>query len=364
MQPDKPFEDIFQAIEYLRINNTGTDQIIANIKNFILWEDEEEQEFVTQVLTKSLTFGVSGSTANKVYGNDFVPDFKVMLAEKYFENPDYVIDKEFTLTMKLDGFRCLAVKKSGVITLYSREGQIYEGLIDIENDLNNLRLDNFVLDGELLITNTQGLSSKEQYKATSKIVRKDGEKHGITFRVFDVLTSAEFDAQQSALPYHERRYNLEKFFSSMEYIEILPVLYSGNDIKQIDKWVEKAIADKQEGIMLNINDAVYEFKRTKNILKCKVMHDCDLKIIGFAEGKGNLAGTLGNINVDYKGNTLGVGSGFTKPDRAYFWSHQEELLGRVVTVQYFEETQDKDGKLSLRFPVFKELRDINKTVNY
>ena len=75
-------------------------------------------------------------------------------------------------------------------------------------------------------------------------------------------------------------------------------------------WLDNVRADNQEGVMININDAVYEFKRSSNLLKCKVMSDCDLKIIGFEEGSGRLSGTMGRINVDYKGNTLGVGSGF------------------------------------------------------
>lgn len=32
--------------------------------------------------------------------------------------------------------------------------------------------------------------------------------------------------------------------------------------------------------MVNLADAPYEGKRTKNILKVKAMQDCDLKIIG------------------------------------------------------------------------------------
>jgi DNA ligase-1 len=116
--------------------------------------------------------------------------------------------------------------------------------------------------------------------------------------------------------------------------------------------------------MVNLNHAPYEFKRTKNLLKVKVMQDVDLKIIGFEEGSGRLAKTLGRINVDYKGNTLGVGSGFSDAQREWLWAHRAYLIGRVITVQYFEETEDADGKKSLRFPVFKELREEGKEVSY
>ena len=49
----------------------------------------------------------------------------------------------------------------------------------------------------------------------------------------------------------------------------------------------------------------------------------------------------------------------------YFWNNQKELLGRVITVQYFEETTNKkDNSLSLRFPVYLELREPEKEVSY
>ena len=73
--------------------------------------------------------------------------------------------------------------------------------------------------------------------------------------------------------------------------------------------------------------------------------------------------SLGTI--DYKGFEVKVGSGFTDQDRDYFWDNQKDLLGRVITVQYFEETTNKkDNSLSLRFPVYLELREPGKEVSY
>ena len=150
------------------------------------------------------------------------------------------------------------------------------------------------------------------------------------------------------------------------WIRPVPILYRGEYNKEIvQKELDKQIALEHEGVMVNINDAPYEGKRTKNILKVKAMQDCDLKIIGFEEGTGKNKGTLGAIIVDYKGFEVKVGSGFTDEDRKYFWNNQNELLGRVITVQYFEETTNKkDNSLSLRFPVYKELREEGKEVSY
>lgn len=79
---------------------------------------------------------------------------------------------------------------------------------------------------------------------------------------------------------------------------------------------------------------------------------------------GKFKGTLGSIVVDYKGTALGVGSGLSDEDREYLWNHRNEYVGRIATVQYFEETQDSTGKPSLRFPVFKEIREEGKEISY
>ena len=356
--------ELLDLLDYLKTNNTGRDVDISICESYFTNFDTEIQEFIKSILTKSIKIGVDAKTINKVWGKGFIPTFECMLAEKYFEHPEKVEGKNFTITLKLDGIRCLLIKESGKVSLFSRQGQLIEGLVDIEAELINFNEDNIVLDGELLISNTDNIPSKEQYKATTKIIRKDGEKHGITYRIFDCMTLNCFKEQKAFTLYKDRRWWLNQNFNQSQYVKPLPTLYSGSDISMISKILDEVRADDQEGIMININDAPYEFKRTMNLLKVKVMQDCDLKIIGFEEGSGRLKGTLGRLNVDYKGNVLGVGGGFSDNDRKYFWENQDDLLGRVITVQFFEETQNKNGKLSLRFPVFKELREIGKQVSY
>jgi len=52
---------------------------------------------------------------------------------------------------------------------------------------------------------------------------------------------------------------------------------------------------------------------------------------------------------------VAVGSGFSKEEREYYYANPNELLGKIVTVQYFEETENQMGGLSLRFPVIKHI---------
>ena len=117
-----------------------------------------------------------------------------------------------------------------------------------------------------------------------------------------------------------------------------------------------------EGIMIR-KDCEYKGKRSNDILKVKKMHDEEYEIKGydFAEhriienGKEIKQRLLSQIYIEHKGNTVGVGSGFSKAQRKYYTTNFEELEGKIVTVQYFEETLNEEGNYSLRFPVVKHI---------
>jgi DNA ligase-1 len=212
------------------------------------------------------------------------------------------------------------------------------------------------------------LDSKEQYKETMKIVRtKDKEKHGIKMLVFDCMTAEEFKKQNCKHDYIVRRADAELLFhqGDFQYFELLPILYRGDDISKITEILEEQVANGEEGIMINILDAKYEFKRTNNLLKVKKMQTMDLEIIDFEEGEGRLAGTLGAILVRYKnGNVVKVGSGFSDQLRKEIWQNRNSHLGTICEIQYFEETTNADGGESLRFPIFKDFRHDKLEADY
>ena len=360
-----PAETIEEVFEYLQEHNTGTDIDIAYVLEFI--QGKPDQEMYEQIFTKELKLGITSKTINKVFPN-LIPEFNVMLAEKYWDrmeelektNPDIII------TQKYDGVRCVAIHDKSGVKLFSRQGKLIEGLHDLEEQL--LWLPFGCYDGELLL-NKDNIPSKDLYRETVTVVNsKDQDKKDIVFNIFDTCEIKEFENGYCAAPCIERKKVIQELEEQMkpDWWKSVPILYYGKYDKNIvQQELNKQIALEHEGVMVNIANAPYEAKRTKNILKVKAMQDCDLKIIGFEEGTGKNKGTLGAIIVDYKGFEVRVGSGFTDQDREYFWANQNELLGRVITVQYFEETTNKkDNSLSLRFPVYLELREKGKEVSY
>ena len=359
------FESLDLLLHVLRTNNLDH-QIRCSVNHFLVQTDEEIRDLYRCVILKDLKIGVNAKTLNKIW-KGLIPtsetgeDIKPMLASKFeFDKPP---KEEFCVTEKLDGIRCMAICKEDGIQLFSRQGKLIEGCVSIETALMGMRIQvgrDFVLDGELLAMNC---GYDTVYKETTKRVKNKNElKEGIYYMAFDMLEMEEFNQSKGVYKYHERLQkllDLDKFMGSM-FVRIIQPLYLGSDMNRVLELLEIYKKLGAEGLMVNLMDAPYEFKRSKAILKVKVMETVDLKIIGFEEGTGRNSGRLGALIVDYKGYECGVGSGFSDFDREFIWNNQDQYLGKICEIQYFEETKNKDGGVSLRFPVFKHLR-LDKT---
>lgn len=364
-------ESVFDLFDYLENHNTGSDadiSICQEVLNIVSTNDREAGAILEALICKDLSIGCDAKTINREIP-DLIPTFSVQLANKYFDKPAYVEGKTFAITTKIDGGRIIALKENGQVSFFTRAGQKYEGLVDLEDEMSRLMPDNTCLDGEITLLVRGNLSSKEAYKQTMKIVRQttNPEKHGIKMLVFDCMTAEEFKNQCCPNDYTVRRADAELLFHQIDfqYFELLPILYRGSDTSKITELLEEEVANGEEGIMINICDALYEFKRTNSLLKVKKMQTMDLEIIGFEEGTGRLAGTLGAILVRYKdGNVVKVGSGFSDEIRTLIWTDPSDFLGKIVEIQYFEETTNADGGESLRFPIFKDFRPDKTEADY
>jgi len=360
---------IFELFTYLTQYNTGTDQIVGLCQDFldgVAACDRESADLLEKLICKDLSIGCDAKSINSVIPG-LIPTFDVQLAQKYFDKPEKLEGKYFALTTKIDGGRIIAIKENGQVSFFTRAGQLYEGLVDLEREMQENMPDGTVLDGEITIFEDRGIPSKEAYKRAMKITRSDGEKHGLKMKCFDAMYIDEWKAQKSTHDYIERRALLNTLVArkALIYFEVLPELYRGTDTTKVLEFLDEAIANQEEGVMINICDAPYEFGRTWSLMKVKKMNTLDLEIVGYEEGSGRLAGTLGAIHVRYKnGNIVKVGSGFSDELRALIWLEPSDFIGKIVEIQYFEETTNADGGKSLRFPVFKDFRTDKLTPDF
>ena len=329
---------------------------VRNVKGFLSDCDPREAELYTKLLAKKLRLGVTAKTVNKVIPG-LIPEWEVQQAypiEKYPLFPG----EWFALTEKLNGVRATYYRGR----LYARSGEEHKGMDHIEDFLRETVGLDMVFDGELTLADKSGLTDNEAFRKATGIINADigtCDKTVISFTVFDVLPACELDSGSSSAVYSVRRAELDSKFEPIfrdSCVHVLPLMYAGTDQKMIDTLLAEAVANDKEGLMCNL-DVPYKCKRHNGILKVKQFYTMDLPIIGCEEGSGRLANRLGAFVLDFKGNEVRVGSGFTDEERFWFWQRRESMIGKLCEVKYKEISQDKHtGAESLQFPVFVALR--------
>lgn len=374
-----------QSLTKTLMNNTIDNELRLEVNNFLGEVDTELVDLYTGVLLKDLKIGVNKSTLNKVWDN-LIPssvdgtNIGFMLAEKYdFEKP---LKEDIVVTEKLDGIRCCALVENNTVRFYTKEGNRIHGCVEVEQAIlemvqadiinckgEHIKYDRVMLDGELLAI---GCGYDTVYKETIKRVNnKKLVKTGVQYKMFDIMPLNDYLAQKCDLKYYERREMLHQFSDyclRSDFVDVVPALYIGIDESRVLELLDIYRVMGAEGLMANIANAPYEFKRTNSILKLKVMQTADLKIIGFNKGKpnGKFKDTLGSIIVDYKGFEVSanIKGENNMAIREEIWNNQDKYLGKIAEISYFEETHDKEGNLSLRFPVFKWIREDKTEPSY
>lgn len=353
------FDDV---MEYLKTNNTGKDEDIYEIQAFLLGH-EDNREFYEQMITKRFRLGADEKLVNQCIPG-LINTWDVQLGSSY-EKLKLKDGEWFSLSQKLNGNRASFYHEK----LISRQGKEFTGMQHIISDLKQLGIGWFY-DGELIRKNIDNLSDGENFRVGTGIINSDAlNKDEIQFVIFDYFPESEIEKGESTAKYKVRKNMLNKLREvikekNLQNIEVVTMIYEGTDQSQIMKWLDYAIEQGWEGLMLN-KDAVYKCKRTTDLIKIKRFYTMDLPVIDVLEGDGRLKGTLGALIVQYNNNTVNVGSGFDDKTRKLFWSKKEYIIGRTVEVKYKEITKDKKtGLESLQFPIFIRLREIGKCVSY
>ena len=73
------------------------------------------------------------------------------------------------------------------------------------------------------------------------------------------------------------------------------------------------------------------------------------------DGKEEVVRMMAQAYINHKGHEVKVGSGWNQEQRIRYQKNPSELIGKTITVQYFEESKNQQGGLSLRFPTVKHV---------
>ena len=377
---DVKYSSLKDLIEYLLSNNTGTDQDVYTVQNFINRIKNSpqinERQIISDIITKDFKCGVTDLTA---YGH--IPGLERNWRERkghsLIDNKTgelkvkKILGKNVTITLKLDGFRYKIVKQGDNINIYTSSGKLDNNLVEIIEEAK--LLPDGVYDGEV-IAHGEFENSTARFNATTKILGKDGEKRGVDFIAFDYIEDIDafFNYEEYKIERWKRFSNLYDILNSLDltYIQLAPVYHNNVKVTKelidnIYKTYEKIIAQGEEGLVIDIADASYVRSKGTSMFKMKPEISGDFKVIDVIEGKGKDAGRLGAFVIEYKDNTVHVGSGLTDSIREEVWANPDKYIGKLIEVVYLCETKDeKTGLTSIRLPRFKRFRFDKNDVSY
>jgi len=345
---------------------TGHDAI-AMVNGFIAQYSEYE-DLIFSIIDRNLEIRASESVINKVIPG-LIPTFDVALANKF--DPKRVNwDDIWLASRKLDGVRCITVVDiHGNVKCYSRVGNEFTTLQVVKDAVGRLGVRGIVFDGEICLMDENG---NEDFQGIMKqIKRKDHTIDNPKYVMFDYLTLTEFNNKVSEMTLVQRiaRFaKLDVMLKNEDSMSVLGQVVVNGDIHFGEL---KANAEKEghEGIMLRKNVG-YEGKRSQNLLKVKKFYDAEYVVesIDFEdhriirEGKEVVVKMMGQAYISHKGYKVAVGSGWNQEQRIKYEADPNAIIGKTITVQYFEESKNQDGELSLRFPTVKHVFENGRNV--
>lgn len=284
-------------------------------------------------------------------------DFALMLAKDY--DPARVANwDDMYIEPKHDGVRVLVTVSPGidkVVTYYSRNGRALNMFSHLDNDFRVVNrflareygyLFGIALDGEMCSL------SKEFGDISGAIHRKNATVREAVFRCFSMMSLKSFERGEAV----ESQWTANKSISAAIENKKPQGIWHNQPTKvdsheEVLKLYAKFQKEGHEGAMVKNLMTPWRAERSWAWMKLKSELTLDLPIVGFKEGKGKYAGTLGALLVDNKGAVTPV-SGMDDALRHHIWGRQKRYMGKTVEVQC--QLVFKSGKL--RHPRFKRLR--------
>ena len=345
---------------------------------------EEEFKWFSRVIRRDLKVGLAEKGINKAYPK-LVPIYDTMLAEK-LDQSDLnlntpgamkMLPDDFVIQYKIDGYRLnIHVEGDNNVFLTTRNGKPVFGYTQLEEEAKKLPA-GYVYDGEMVsvdlfdwirsnMQNDETIPNRDLFsEAMSHAFSHEKNKKGI-FNLYDMVPVSEWNSRyttESLGTRYDRIHEtiIDKDFESISVVPTSRVYHKNNpnDLTEVVDLFHKFLSYGWEGAMIKDYNAVYTFDRSKAMIKMKLMDTIDLVVTDIYEGEPHTkyVGMMGGVYVDYKGYQLGVGSGWSDEERQYYWENPNEIIGKTLEIAYQAETSNKQGGLSLSFPVKKKVRD-------
>jgi bifunctional non-homologous end joining protein LigD len=212
-------------------------------------------------------------------------DVQPMLATpgEPFSHPGWVFE------IKYDGYRLLAGKEHGEVKLISRNSNDFTGVFpEIAEVLEALPYDDFLLDGEVVVHDSDGLPSFAGLQQRGRLTRamdigRAAVQWPATLYAFDLLLFGEYDLRR--LPLTERKRLLAELLPTAG-----PIRLSEHIEGSGEAMFEQLKAMNLEGIVGKRADSIYVGRRSPDWVKVGARSSDDFAVVGYTPPKGRRAG--------------------------------------------------------------------------
>ena len=312
---------------------------------------KEDAEVFCKVVDRDLKINIGKTQINKVFKN-LIFDLPYMRCSVYSEKTIKKINFPCAIQVKADGRYVSVVVDDSGVKFFSRSGE--ESFFPVLNELFS-KCHYGVYMGELLI---EGITDRAE---SNGLINSDNPPHDkIYIYLWDYLTLEEWSKGQSDRRYIDRLKTLKTNIIETDKIRLIPTLIA-QDIQDALKTTSIWMNEGLEGSIIKDWNTPFKDHTSPTQLKLKLCIDADLRCTGFT------AGTKGTKREQYfgaityesdDGKIKGQCSGFTDAQLKEFHSKREELIGKILVVQFNDLTKaEGNDYYALSHPRFIEFRD-------
>ncbi|MCI4436886.1 MAG: hypothetical protein JHC33_08790 [Ignisphaera sp.] len=297
-------------------------------------------------LCRSINAGVTAVTINKAYPNLIPAAGKVMKAYDYGKKR-----KPLTFPLyagiKYDGHSVTVIPTEDEPTFYSSGGIVYEHDINLDLPVG------FIFFAERIAT-----------------LGKLGDRHGCSlegslgnkfakptnhYKIFDAVTTQEYNEGVSNRPYKERRNFLSNLCNGTGLLAEEYLVKTQEDLELL---MRTAIIDGWEGLVLKSLDMPWRDSKSRKIDFCKYKRrqTADLYCMEEIPGEGNSQNIIGSIKlVDNVGRIVNVGSGLSLNGDLPFGSYLHKVV--EISYEHIHDTYIQPVVICIRYD--KDINDID-----
>lgn len=326
-----------------------------------------EKELLVMLIERDVKAGFSESTINKVWANTVtdVPYMRCSLPKDAKLN-SFPWKKGVFSQIKADGmFANVSNHGAGKITIESRNGSPFpiDAFPGIDADAQANLPAGYQVHGEMLVAlkKMSGLVYLPRQEGNGMLNKllKGGELppgHVVIFEAWDMIPlEAAVTKGKYKVPYAERWEKLQEAMGGCSNIKLIDtqIVYS---YEEALRHYQYALSLELEGTIIKHPDMEWKDGTSKEQVKMKMEVCVELRVVGYNEGTGKAAGSLGSLQCESECGKLkvNVGSGFTDKMRADIWS-RKDLSIITVKSNSIMPPENKDT-YSLFLPIFIEER--------